>query len=170
MNCPNCRAEMDHVSLSGRYGPDVEIDLCFACHVMWLDKRESLQLSPRGTMDLFQILHEHRDDPRHALTDRSACPRCGQLLQLMHDIGQGGRFSYYRCPEGEGRLTPFSEFLKEKQFVRELNPAEREQIRAEIKEVQCSGCGAPSTCRVRFRARTVDRPSPCSIEMRSPRR
>ena len=62
---------------------------------------------------------------------------------LVHDIGKGGRFSYYKCPGGDGRLTPFSEFLKEKQFVRALNPAEKNRLRAEIKQVQCSSCGAP---------------------------
>ena len=40
-------------------------------------------------------------------------------------------------------MTPFSEFLKEKQFVRSLNPAEQARLRAEVKSVQCSGCGAP---------------------------
>jgi DNA-directed RNA polymerase subunit RPC12/RpoP len=134
---------MDQLALSGKYGPDIEVDICYACHVLWLDKRESLQLSPRGTLDVFRALHEHRDDPRHALDEGSPCPRCGQRLKLMHDIGKSGRFSYYRCPGGDGRLTPFSEFLKEKQFVRALNAAERNQLRAEIKQVQCSGCGAP---------------------------
>jgi ribosomal protein S27AE len=129
--------------MSGIYGPDVEVDLCFACHVLWLDKRESLHLTPRGTLDLFTVLHEHRDDPRHALDSRSTCPRCGAPLKLLKDIGKGGRFSYYRCPQRHGRLTPFSEFLKEKQFVRSLNPLEQQRVRAEIKNVQCSGCGAP---------------------------
>ena len=129
--------------MSGIYGPDVELDLCFACHVLWLDKRESLHLTPRGTLDLFKVLHEHRDDPRHALDGRSACPRCRRQLKLLKDIGKGGRFSYYGCPERHGRLTPFSEFLKEKQFVRSLNPLEQQRLRAEVKNVQCSSCGAP---------------------------
>lgn len=143
MNCPNCAAGTDHIALGGKLGPDIEVDICFACHLLWLDKRESIQLSARGTMDLFGVLHEHRDDPRHALGDAVSCPRCGKRLAVTNDIGKGGRFSYYRCPAGDGRLTPFSEFLKEKQFVRELNPSERERLRTEIKQVQCSGCGAP---------------------------
>lgn len=89
------------------------------------------------------MLHEHRDDPRHALKNRMHCPRCASGLSLTRDIGKGGRFSYYACGERDGRLTPFSEFLKEKQFVRELNPIERQQLSAEVKQVQCSGCGAP---------------------------
>lgn len=143
MNCPNCGTEMDHQALEGTYGPDIEVDVCFACHVLWLDRRESVQLSPRGTLDLFRALNEHRDDPRHALRDSTLCPRCQDRLALMHDIGKGGRFSYYKCPAQHGRLTPFSEFLKEKQFVRSLNPLEQQRLSAEIKQVQCSSCGAP---------------------------
>jgi hypothetical protein len=110
---------------------------------MWLDDRESIQLSPKGTLDLFQILHEHRDDPRHALGRKLACGRCKRPLSLAHDIGKFGRLSYYECPGKHGRLTPFSEFLKEKQFVRELSPMEQNRVRAELKHVQCSSCGAP---------------------------
>lgn len=142
MNCPNCSTEMDHQALEGKYS-DVEVDACYACHVLWLDKRESIQLSPGGTLDLFRSLNEHRADPRHALRESTKCPRCSRRLALMHDIGKGGRFSYYRCPGQHGRLTPFSEFLKEKQFVRSLNPLEKQQLKAEIKQVQCSSCGAP---------------------------
>jgi len=134
---------MDELEIGGVYGPDIALDICFACHVMWLDKRESIQLSPRGTLDLFAVIQEHRDDPRHALRNRIQCPRCARRLTLSHDIGKGGRFSYYSCPGRHGRLTPFSEFLKEKEFVRALSPKEEERVRAELKSVQCSGCGAP---------------------------
>jgi hypothetical protein len=129
--------------MDGLYGSDIELDLCFACHLMWLDRRESIQLSPRGTLDLFKVLQEHRDDPRHSLKERLVCPRCRRRLSVQRDIGKGGRFSYYACPQRHGRLTPFSEFLKEKQFVRALSPAEQTRVRAEVKNVQCSGCGAP---------------------------
>lgn len=129
--------------LDGVYGPGVEVDLCYPCHVLWLDKRESLQLSPRGTLDLFRALNEHREDARHALENGNRCPRCERRLSLSQDIGKSGRFTYYSCPAKDGRLTPFSEFLKEKQFVRALTPAEQAQVKAELKTVQCSGCGAP---------------------------
>jgi len=133
---------MDRQALEGKLGAEIEVDVCFPCHVLWLDKRESLQLSSRGTLDLFRILHEHHEDARNALRQRNACPRCGAPLQLMNDIGKGGRFSYYRCPR-HGRLTPFSEFLKEKQFVRALTPMEERRLASEVKQVQCASCGAP---------------------------
>ena len=143
LTCPNCSETMDRQTMDGVLGSKIDVDLCFACHTLWLDKRESLQLSPRGTIDLFKVLHEHRDDPRHALEGRMSCPHCGRRLSLHQDIGKAGRFSYYACPAGDGRLTPFSEFLKEKQFVRTLTPVEKNRLRAEVKNVQCSSCGAP---------------------------
>lgn len=129
--------------MDGLYVPEIELDACFACHLLWFDQRESIQLSPRGTLELFKVIHEHRDDPRHSLRERLVCPRCRRRLSLQHDIGKSGRFSYYACPQRHGRLTPFSELLKEKQFVRALNPAEQARVRAEVKNVQCSSCGAP---------------------------
>lgn len=143
MNCSNCSAEMDTLQVAGISQTTLEVNLCFGCHVLWLDKLESVHLSPRGTLDLFRALHEHHDDARTALGQRLPCPRCHKRLSLTRDIGKAGRFSYYRCPAGDGRLTPFSEFLKEKQFVRQLNPAEQSQLRADLKTVQCSSCGAP---------------------------
>jgi hypothetical protein len=134
---------MDRLAMDGIYGSDVELDLCFACHALWLDNRESIQLSPKGTLDLFHVLHDHRDDPRQALGAKLSCQRCMRRLTLSRDIGKGGRFSYYACPGKHGRLTPFSEFLKEKQFVRELSQMEQNRVRAELKHVQCSSCGAP---------------------------
>jgi hypothetical protein len=134
---------MDRHTLGGLYGQDLDIDLCFACHLMWFDHRESIQMSPRGTLELFQVLHEHEDDPRHALKSRMSCTRCEKRLTLKNDIGKVGRFSYYACPVKHGRLTPFSEFLKEKQYVRALNPDEQHRLRSELKHVQSSGCGAP---------------------------
>lgn len=142
LNCPNCGTGMEQRALEGKLGVQIEVDLCFGCHVLWLDKRESLHLSAGGTLDLFKALNEHHDDPRQALRSTNQCPRCARRLVLQHDIGRGGRFSYYRCAQ-HGRLEPFSEFLKEKAFVRDLNPLEKQRLSAEVKQVQCSSCGAP---------------------------
>lgn len=143
MNCPNCAAPNESLSLDGVYGAPIAVDLCFVCKVLWLDKTESVLLSPRGTLDLFRVLLERNDGPRQSLAHRLGCPRCERRLSLSQDIGKGGRFSYYSCPAGHGRLTPFSEFLKEKQFVRALNPAEQYRLAADVKSVKCSSCGAP---------------------------
>jgi hypothetical protein len=94
-------------------------------------------------IDLFQDIHRHRDDARRPLAERPQCPHCRAVLALTRDVGKAGRFTYYPCPQDHGRLTPFSEFLREKQFVRSLSPAELARVRAELKTVRCSGCGAP---------------------------
>ena len=43
-------------------GGEVELDLCFPCQGIWFDEYESLQLAPSGVIDLFKLIHEHRDD------------------------------------------------------------------------------------------------------------
>ena len=60
---------------------------------------------------------------------------------LTHDICKSGPLSYYRCPQDNGRLTPFFQFLREKQFLRVLTAAELASVR--VKQLQCSNCGAP---------------------------
>jgi hypothetical protein len=44
---------------------------------------------------------------------------------------------------GDGRFTPFFQFLREKQFIRSLNPAELERVRLQVRQITCSECGAP---------------------------
>ena len=72
-----------------------------------------------------------------------SCPRCTQGLTLTHDICKSGPIQYFRCPEDGGRLTPFFQFLREKQFLRALTPTELHQVRVKIKQLRCSNCGAP---------------------------
>ena len=121
----------------------VEVDLCFDCRALWFDPYESTQLTPGAVMELFELIHAHRDQPPRALAAECRCPRCKQRLKLTQDLQRGNRISYYRCPEGHGRLTTFVQFLREKSFVRSLNAAEVERLRANVKQVRCSSCGAP---------------------------
>jgi hypothetical protein len=71
------------------------------------------------------------------------CPRCRAPLSLTHDIQRNTRFVYFRCEFGHGRLTAFYQFLREKNFVRNLTAGEVTRLKADIKQVRCSGCGAP---------------------------
>jgi hypothetical protein len=130
-------------TLARNVGGELQIDVCHSCHAIWFDRNESLQLAPGAVIDLFQDIHRHRDDSRRPLAERPQCPHCRTALALTRDVGKAGRFTYYRCAQDHGRLTPFSEFLREKQFVRSLSPAELARVRAELKTVRCSGCGAP---------------------------
>jgi hypothetical protein len=120
----------------------VEIDLCFACRGIWFDRYESTQLAPGAVIELFGIIHEQSADPR-PLGERLPCPRCERALALTHDMQRSTRITYYRCASGDGRFTTFYQFLREKQFVRELTPAEVLRLKAQVAQVRCSSCGAP---------------------------
>jgi hypothetical protein len=142
-NCPNCTQPMENRRFNRHLNGAVAIDLCFPCHVIWFDQAESLQLAPEGVIELFKAINQREKAERRPLDGHLDCPRCGGLLQRTSDFSKSGHFFYFRCTAGHGRLTPFFQFLREKQFVRSLNEAELARVRAEIRQVQCSSCGAP---------------------------
>ena len=121
----------------------VEIDVCFPCHAMWFDQFESAQLAPGAIVQLFRDINDHRDDPLKPISASARCPRCRVGLALTHDIQRTNRITYYRCPQGHGRLTTFYMFLREKNFIRSLSAPEVTQLRAQVKQVRCSSCGGP---------------------------
>jgi len=134
---------MQPLMLARNMGGELQIDVCHPCHAIWFDRNESLQLAPGAVIELFRDINRHSADVRRPLAGGSSCPHCRAVLVLTHDVVKTGRFSYYRCPHDHGRFTPFSEFLREKQFVRSLTPAELARVRVELKTVRCSSCGAP---------------------------
>lgn len=134
---------MESKSFDRRLAGEISVDVCFPCHVIWFDGSESLQLAPDGVLELFKLIHKRENGARNPLHQPFDCPRCGSLLQRTQDMTKAGHFSYFRCVKAHGRLTPFFDFLREKQFVRELTPGEIAHVRAQIREVRCSGCGAP---------------------------
>jgi hypothetical protein len=133
---------MERREYEGKLGVAEPVDFCGPCRSMWLDSGESAQLAPRGVLDIFGLILKRQGELRRPLGRDLACPRCHGPLLFTHDLTRGGRFTYFRCVEGHGRFTPFTEFLREKQFVRMLAPAEMARVRAEIKQLRCSGCGA----------------------------
>ena len=128
--------------LERQLGGQLELDLCFDCHAIWFDQYESGQLSPGAVIELFRKIHEHQDKHARQLADRLACPQCSEKLGLTHDVQRTNKISYYRCAQGHGRLTTFVQFLREKNFVRTLSPPEIQELRATVKQVRCSSCGA----------------------------
>lgn len=141
--CTNCSAKMARYTLPAHYGSAVEIDVCMACNAIWFDPNESAQLSPDGTVALFQLIHEHGSTPATGkLGEGLRCVMCGDGMAHTHDQVKGTRFTYQACRKGHGRLTTFHNFLAEKQFVRELTRAERAKLAATVQQVRCSGCGA----------------------------
>lgn len=141
--CPNCRQEMQTKDFEQNYHGVVRVELCFTCAGIWFDHMGSVQLAPGAVIELFKEIHSHLNDTRQPVASRLGCPRCSDALALGFDMSKAGRFSYYRCPRGDGRFTPFSQFLKEKQFVRSLTPAELQRVRSEVRQITCSECGAP---------------------------
>ncbi|MBL8521665.1 MAG: hypothetical protein JNK75_13500 [Betaproteobacteria bacterium] len=141
--CASCAVPMEVLPLSNHLGGVVEIDVCWPCHVIWFDNLESTSLSPASVIDLFKRIHDARDKGRNTVSLTPSCPGCSRGLSLTNDITKSGRFSYHRCPTGHGRLISFAQFLREKQFVRTLQPAELAQMKLTIKQIRCSSCGGP---------------------------
>jgi hypothetical protein len=126
-----------------RDGGAIELDICFACQGLWFDPRENLQLAPGSVVELFQLLHQHRDDARHPLGHSLRCPRCRQTLAHGFDVVRSGRYVTYRCAQGHGRFATFSSFMVEKGFVRQLTKPEIEDLARRVDAIFCTGCGAP---------------------------
>lgn len=145
-SCANCGARMSLYDLPGHYGAQLEVDVCLGCKAIWFDQWEGSQLSPDGVVGLFQLIHERGGTPSSAgprLSEGLRCVSCGEAMTRVNDRVKNTRFVYQSCRHGHGRFTTFHNFLSEKQFVRELTLAERHQLGATVRQVRCSGCGAP---------------------------
>lgn len=134
---------MQALPLSNHLGGPVEIDVCWPCHVIWFDNLESTSLSPSSVIDLFKRIHEARNQGRNTVSVTPACPACSRQLSLTNDLARTGRFNYHRCPTGHGRMISFAQFLREKQFVRTVQPGELAQMKLTVKQIRCSSCGGP---------------------------
>ncbi len=141
--CPGCAAPMRPLRLARKLDGEVTVDLCADCQALWFDAFESVQLTPGGTLALFDAVRAAPPGRRRALPSALPCPRCTLPLALTQDLQHTTRFSYYRCESGHGRFTPFVQFLREKDFIRPLAPAELARLKATIRTVSCSSCGAP---------------------------
>jgi len=143
LNCPNCTHTMDQQRVERYDGASLGIDVCFACRVIWFDHMESTQLAAGGVIELLQLIRQHGQGERATLRERLDCPHCELPLVRTNDLVRSGHIVYYRCPRKGGRLTPFLQFLIEKQFVRTVTPQELDRLRLNVREARCSGCGAP---------------------------
>jgi hypothetical protein len=149
--CPGCSQPMAQLTVDAHYGRTLGIDLCHACGAFWFDVNESLALTPGAVLKLFMIIAQRHGD-RRPPAGFPTCPRCRHALALTSDMQRNVHFTYWRCPSEHGRFTTFAEFLREKNFVRPLTGPELDQLRANVKMIHCSSCGAPidlehtSTC------------------------
>ena len=143
MHCPNCNDAMESVAHTSHMGTRVEIDVCGPCHVIWFDSMESASLSPGSVIELFKRIHAARGGARNTIKTVIGCPLCATTLNSVTDLAKGGRFTYLRCVSGHGRLTSYVQFLREKNFIRSLQPHEIAALSVKIKQIRCSSCGGP---------------------------
>jgi Zn-finger nucleic acid-binding protein len=143
MDCPRCGNAMREETLGAHHDRAVAIDLCVPCQALWFDARESLSLAPAATLALFRIIGERVSRPEPRQVDLEKCPRCRGRLRLTHDMQRATRFEYLRCPNGHGRFITFYEFLREKDFIRPLTPAQIAELARTVQSINCSNCGAP---------------------------
>jgi len=120
----------------------IEITACAPCNLFWFDKSESVRLTPKAVLELFQYIGQS-GSARKALATTFGCPLCSAALALTQDLQRITRFSYWRCRNDHGQLITFHQFLREKNFVRAPSPAELAKLRATVRQIACSQCGAP---------------------------
>lgn len=134
---------MERLRLERYDGGDLNVDLCCRCRVIWFDAMESPRLAAGAVMELLRTIRSGGSAPTENLREILNCPHCKMQLLRTDDLVKGGRIHYFRCEQDKGRLTPFLQFLIEKQFVRVVTPQEIGRLRLDIRQVSCSGCGAP---------------------------
>jgi hypothetical protein len=120
----------------------MEITACAPCNLFWFDKAESIRLTPKAVLDLFQLIGK-AGTARKPLATTFNCPVCATALALTQDLQRTTRFTYWRCRNDHGRLITFHQFLREKNFIRSPSPAELAKLRATVRQIACSQCGAP---------------------------
>ena len=144
VSCPSCRQTMLKQRFERLHHGEVVLDLCFPCQGIWFDDFESVQITPGGIIELFKLIHEHRDGQRLPLRDPLHCPRCNENLLHGLDLARhGGQFNYHRCLQKHGRFTTFAQFMIEKGFVRQLTAAEISNLAVKVGTIRCNSCGAP---------------------------
>jgi hypothetical protein len=134
---------MENLVLDGHGGGSIAIDLCRSCHAFWFDAHESLQLAPGSTLRLFTLIGGETTAARTMLSTVLRCPRCRGRLILTNDWQRNTSFRYWRCDNGHGRFITFFDFLREKNFIRALSPAQIEELKQNVQTLSCSNCGAP---------------------------
>ena len=142
MNCPSCSANMMPLELGARLGTTLDIDLCLSCRAIWFDRYEDLQMSPAATLKVFGVISEQSSAAAAPLTGVLRCPRCQGRLLFIHDIQRTTPFKYWRCDAGHGRLMAYIDFLREKDFIRPLTPPQLDELRQNVRTINCSNCGA----------------------------
>ena len=109
------------------------------------------------------------DGARRPLSARKPCPRCGRQLARALDRQRSTTFEDFRCPDRHGRYMTFVSFLRAKNFVRDLTPAEVNDLRRHVRIIKCTNCGATVDITKESPAAIAAHRSPCSTPTSSPR-
>lgn len=136
--CPSCRQPMAVQRFTTHLGQPLELDLCYPCQGMWIDRYENLKLTPDGVVELFRLLHEHRAEQHQPLAAKLTCPRCVRPLDKGFDVVRRGRYITHRCAEQHGRFSSFSSFMIEKGFVRHMTRPEIDDLAKRVEAIYCS--------------------------------
>jgi hypothetical protein len=134
---------MTSMTLDAHLSVPIEIDLCTACQAFWFDKYESLKLSAGSILQLMKLIGDHSAAAPAVITKALQCPRCSESLRLTNDMQRTTRFSYWKCDKEHGKFIRFLDFLKEKNFIRPMPAVEIEELKKNVRTVNCSNCGAP---------------------------
>jgi len=126
----------------GVFAHPVNLGCCAACNLFWFDAPGSVGLTPKSVLDLFQYIGR-AGKAQNALASNLHCPHCASTLSLVHDLQRSTRFTYWRCANGHGQLISFNQFLAEKNFIRAPSADELAKLRATVRQISCSQCGAP---------------------------
>lgn len=96
--------------------------------------------SMASVLELFKIIGSSSE--RAELQSSLKCPNCAGALVFTHDVQHTTHFTYWRCLSDHSQLISFSQFLLEKNFVRPPSSEELAKLRAVVREISCSHCGA----------------------------
>ena len=134
---------MRSLALGRRPAGEVVVDLCAPCHLLWFDAFESVQLTPGGTLALFAAIRDGGVADRRPIPSRLGLPALCRAAQ--RDAGPAADDAIQLLPVSARPRTPtpFVQFLREKDFIRPLPPADIARLAAQVKVIRCSGCGAP---------------------------
>ncbi len=122
-HCTNCSSLMSIYTLPGHYNQTLEIDVCHDCNAIWFDQWESTQLSPDGTVALFQLINE-RGGASSAVASKFGeglrvqqikCSGCGASV----NIGKTDACEYCRAPvsvfDRDAAKAAIDHYLSERQ-------------------------------------------------------
>jgi hypothetical protein len=127
-------------ALQSSLGAPMDVGVCAACSLLWFDRTTCTRLGSQSVLELFKIIGAGGERPE--VRPSLECPHCAGELVFTHDVQHTTHFTYWRCLADHSQLINFTQFLLEKNFVRPPSDEELARLRATVREISCSQCGA----------------------------